>query len=186
MCHLAFMIHCAVHQPDGSKSPFQVSSDITLSDLCHCVAEKLEHFPDHVVLWYQLDINKASAGPTSIRTMRSSNSSRTRWGISQCHSISPVESYLLIHRRLFMCVLKMWVLKTMVYWLWVMAIVRFVFISIYFFQSLMSKLFVIRARILHAQSLQETNLQVPEHMSKERGRQLLLNFKNAGSVRCTQ
>ena len=95
-------------------------------------------------------------------------------------------SYLLVHGRLFMCALKMRALKTPVYWLRVMAIVRFVFISIYFFQSLMSKLFVIRACILHAQSLQETNLQVLEHMSKERGRRLFLNFKNAGSVRCTR
>ena len=68
MRHLAFMIHCAVRQPDGSKSPFQVSSDITLSDLRHRVAEKLERFPDHVVLRYRLDIDKASAGPTSIKT----------------------------------------------------------------------------------------------------------------------
>ncbi|KIO09797.1 hypothetical protein M404DRAFT_930370, partial [Pisolithus tinctorius Marx 270] len=54
--------------PDGSNSPFEVSSNILLNDLCHTVAEKLECFPVHILLQYQLDSDKAKAGVTSINT----------------------------------------------------------------------------------------------------------------------
>lgn len=62
------MIQCAARRPDGSNSPFQVSSNILLDDLRHAVAEKLERFPDHVLLRYRLDSDKAKAGVTSINT----------------------------------------------------------------------------------------------------------------------
>jgi len=70
---LAFMIQCAVHRPDGSNSPFQVSSDISLDDLRYTVGEKLGHFPGQVLLRYRLDSDKAKAGATSIQTDKELN-----------------------------------------------------------------------------------------------------------------
>ena len=47
---LAFMIQCAIRRPDGSNSPFQVSSDISLDNLHYTVGKKLGRFPAQVLL----------------------------------------------------------------------------------------------------------------------------------------
>ncbi|KAI6127583.1 hypothetical protein EDD16DRAFT_1516577 [Pisolithus croceorrhizus] len=57
----SFVIQCAIHRPDGTDSPYQVSSNISLNALCHSVAEKLEHFPAHISLHYQLDSDEVKA-----------------------------------------------------------------------------------------------------------------------------
>lgn len=75
---LAFMIQCTVRRPDGSNSPFQVSSDISLDDLRYTVGEKLGCFPAQVLLRYRLDSDKAKAGATSIQTDEELNIFMTR------------------------------------------------------------------------------------------------------------
>ena len=61
------MIQCAVRR-DGTNSPFTIPSQISLPDLRTTVAEKLNLFPDRVILRYRLDSDKAKDGVTSIQT----------------------------------------------------------------------------------------------------------------------
>lgn len=64
----AFMIQGAVHCSDGSNAPFQISSTITLEDLCGIVAEKIRRYPGHIRLQYWLDSNKVKTGSISIQS----------------------------------------------------------------------------------------------------------------------
>ncbi|KAI6033625.1 hypothetical protein BKA83DRAFT_16003 [Pisolithus microcarpus] len=63
----SFVIQGAVRQSDGSNSPLQIPSGITLDGLHIAVAEKLGHFPGLVKLRYRLDSDKAKAGTISIQ-----------------------------------------------------------------------------------------------------------------------
>lgn len=63
----SFVIQGAVRQSDGSNSPLQIPSGITLDGLRIAVAEKLGRFPGLVKLRYRLDSDKAKAGTISIQ-----------------------------------------------------------------------------------------------------------------------
>jgi len=64
----AFTIQCAVRQPDGSNSPFEIPSTISLDELRDSVAKKLKRYAGLVLLRYRLDSDKAKVGATSIET----------------------------------------------------------------------------------------------------------------------
>ncbi|KAI9570930.1 hypothetical protein HD554DRAFT_2169711 [Boletus coccyginus] len=64
-----FTIQCITHRPDSSNVPFEIKSTISLAELRHTIAEKMERFPSHVRLQYRLpDVDKAKEGFTSIQT----------------------------------------------------------------------------------------------------------------------
>lgn len=65
--YLAFIIQCAVRRPNGMNSPLEISSTISLGQLRLAISEKLSCFPDHLVLQYRLDSDKAKMGATSIQ-----------------------------------------------------------------------------------------------------------------------
>jgi len=64
---LAFTIQCAVRWSNRTNAPFEISSGISLSQLHLAVSEKLSCFPDHLILQYRLDSDKAKTGATSIQ-----------------------------------------------------------------------------------------------------------------------
>ena len=66
--HTAFVIQCATRQPDGSNSPFEISSATSFDDLRNLVSEKLGRFPGLLRLCYRLDSDKVKSGATSIQT----------------------------------------------------------------------------------------------------------------------
>ncbi|KAI9568405.1 hypothetical protein HD554DRAFT_2038951 [Boletus coccyginus] len=64
-----FTIQCITRWPDSSNAPFEIKSTISLAELRHTIAEKMEQFPSHVRLQYHLpDVDKAKEGFTSIQT----------------------------------------------------------------------------------------------------------------------
>jgi hypothetical protein len=64
-----FTIQCITRRPDSSNAPFEIQSTISLDDLRHAVAEKMERFPALIRLQYRLpDVDKAKEGFTSIQT----------------------------------------------------------------------------------------------------------------------
>ncbi|KAF8834427.1 hypothetical protein BDN67DRAFT_985326 [Paxillus ammoniavirescens] len=69
--------HVVVCQ-DGTNSPFTIPSEISLRDLHTTVAEKLNLFPDRVVLRYWLDSDKQKDGATSIQTSNELNLFKAR------------------------------------------------------------------------------------------------------------
>ena len=66
--HLAFEIASATCRPDGTMSPFSISSIVSLSELRNIVAEKLQHYPGHVLLQHRLDSDKARSAAMSVQT----------------------------------------------------------------------------------------------------------------------
>ena len=68
LCSLAFSIQCATHCTNGTYAPFEIQDTSSLYQLCLLVAEKLDCFPDNLVLGYRLDSDKAKMGSTSIQT----------------------------------------------------------------------------------------------------------------------
>jgi hypothetical protein len=65
---LAFSIRCATHHANGTYAPFEIQSTASLYQLRLAVAEKLDCFPDNLILGYRLDSDKAKMGSTSIQT----------------------------------------------------------------------------------------------------------------------
>ncbi len=59
---LAFAIWCATRCANGTYAPFEIQSTLSLYQLHLVVAEKLDCFPDNLVLGYQLDSDKAKMG----------------------------------------------------------------------------------------------------------------------------
>jgi len=68
LCSLAFTIWCATHCTNGTYAPFEIQSTSSLYLLCLAVAEKLDCFPNNLVLGYRLDSDKAKMGSMSIQS----------------------------------------------------------------------------------------------------------------------